>query len=108
MLNHVLQAHFEDNPLDLEYLRHDKPLHPTRVQPHMKHIPKYLLPRVAAVNQDGEVAQPERVAGEGVDSKGFVPFKKHSVRGRGRGRGRGGSSAGRGRRKNDPLKKFGR
>ncbi len=23
------QAHFEDNPLDLEYLRHDKPLHPT-------------------------------------------------------------------------------
>lgn len=29
-----LKAHFEDNPLDLEYLRHDKPLHPTRVQAH--------------------------------------------------------------------------
>ncbi|KAH6916037.1 ATP-dependent RNA helicase dbp9 [Coprinopsis sp. MPI-PUGE-AT-0042] len=100
-----LKAHFEDNPLDLEYLRHDKPLHPTRVQPHMKHIPKYLLPRVAAVNQDGEAKQVE--AGEG-KSKGFVPFKKPSTRGRGRGRGRGGSAGGRGRRKNDPLKKFGR
>ncbi|KAI0675927.1 DEAD-domain-containing protein [Trametes maxima] len=44
-----LKAHFEDNPLDLEYLRHDKPLHPTRVQSHMKHIPKYLLPRIAPV-----------------------------------------------------------
>lgn len=74
----------------------------------MKHIPKYLLPRVAAVTQDGEVPQPGEGAGAGGESKGFVPFKKHSVRGRGRGRGRGGSSAGRGRRKNDPLKKFGR
>ncbi|TCD69460.1 ATP-dependent DNA/RNA helicase [Steccherinum ochraceum] len=43
-----LKAHFEDNPHDLEYLRHDKPLHPTRVQSHMKHIPKYLLPKIAA------------------------------------------------------------
>ncbi|THH20440.1 hypothetical protein EUX98_g8583 [Antrodiella citrinella] len=44
-----LKVHFEDNPHDLEYLRHDKPLHPTRIQSHMKHIPKYLLPKIAAV-----------------------------------------------------------
>jgi len=42
-----LKAHFEDNPLDLEYLRHDQPLNPMRVQPHMKHVPNYLLPGAA-------------------------------------------------------------
>jgi len=104
-----LKAHFEDNPLDLEYLRHDKPLHPTRVQPHMKHVPKYLLPRIAPVS-GAEVAEGS-TAGE--SSEGFVPFNKNGARGRGRGRGRGGRGgrggpAGRGRKKADPLKKFGR
>jgi ATP-dependent RNA helicase DDX56/DBP9 len=97
-----LKAHFEDNPLDLEYLRHDKALHPTRVQPHMKHVPKYLMPRIAPV--PGSVAE---------DEVGAVPFRKDagSSRGRGRGRGgkssRGGSAGGR-KKKSDPLKKFGR
>ncbi|KAG2141242.1 P-loop containing nucleoside triphosphate hydrolase protein, partial [Suillus clintonianus] len=93
-----LKAHFEDNPLDLEYLRHDKPLHPTRVQAHMKHIPKYLLPRL--------VSAPAIEAEE--STVGFVPFKKSSARGRGRGRStRGGGGGGRGgKKKSDPLKKF--
>ncbi|KAG8854584.1 ATP-dependent DNA/RNA helicase [Tulasnella sp. 330] len=96
-----LQAHFEDNPLDLEYLRHDKPLHPTRVQAHMKHVPNYLLPRIAQapVNED-----PARGVDGGCE---WVPFRKDT---RGRGLGRGGQSGGRGRRggkkKNDPLRKF--
>jgi ATP-dependent RNA helicase DDX56/DBP9 len=102
------QAHFEDNPLDLEFLRHDKPLHPTRIQQHMKHVPKYLLPRIAPVVSGGgdnnntgydETSKPE----------GFVPFKKNSARDRGRGRGRGRNTGGRGgKKKSDPLKKFGR
>ncbi|KAI8985723.1 DEAD-domain-containing protein [Trametes punicea] len=102
-----LKAHFEDNPLDLEYLRHDKPLHPTRVQPHMKHIPKYLLPRIASV-QGAQVESEGKSAGEA----GFVPFNKNGARGRGRGHGRGrggkgsGSSRG-GKKRSDPLKKFG-
>ncbi|KAI0339457.1 DEAD-domain-containing protein [Trametopsis cervina] len=101
-----LKAHFEDNPLDLEYLRHDKPLHPTRVQSHMKHIPKYLLPRLAAVpGTEGEAESSNA-------DVGFLPFKK-SERGRGRGRGRGGRGRGGfggrgGKKKSDPLKKFGR
>ena len=37
-----LQSHFEDNPRDLQVLRHDKVLQPGRVQPHLKHIPSYL------------------------------------------------------------------
>ncbi|KAG1831377.1 P-loop containing nucleoside triphosphate hydrolase protein [Suillus variegatus] len=95
-----LKAHFEDNPLDLEYLRHDKPLHPTRVQAHMKHVPKYLLPRlVSAPAIEAEESQ-----------VGFVPFKKSSARGRGRARARGsrgGGGGGRGgKKKSDPLKKF--
>lgn len=99
------QAHFEDNPLDLEYLRHDKPIHPTRVQTHMKHVPKYLLPRIAPVpGADGELTSNSE------QPAGFVPFKKSDGRGRGRGRGRGGRGGGSrgGRKKSDPLKKFGR
>ena len=46
-----LKAHFEDNPTDLDYLRHDKILHPTRVQSHLKHIPHYLMPRIRAGQQ---------------------------------------------------------
>ncbi|KAM6497020.1 P-loop containing nucleoside triphosphate hydrolase protein [Amanita muscaria] len=95
-----LKAHFEDNPLDLEYLRHDKPLHPTRVQPHLKTVPKYLLPRIAPVSgSTGEIDPSTK-------DKGFVPFKKESKRGRGnRTRGRGGKA---GKKRSDPLRRFGR
>ncbi|KAF8576469.1 ATP-dependent RNA helicase dbp9 [Ramaria rubella] len=92
-----LKAYFEDNPRTLEYLRHDKPLHPTRVQPHLKHIPKYLRRGILPTTVERE--------GEGSEI-GFVPFKKVGPhRGRGRGRGRGGHRGGRG--KSDPLKKGG-
>ncbi|KAF8074906.1 P-loop containing nucleoside triphosphate hydrolase protein [Lyophyllum atratum] len=104
-----LKAHFEDNPLDLEFLRHDKPLHPTRVQSHMKHVPKYLLPRIAPVPGTEVEVEAE------TSKAGFVPFKRDNHargpgRGRGRGRGgRGGAGGGRGgKKKSDPLKKFGR
>jgi len=102
-----LKAHFEDNPLDLEYLRHDKPLHLTRVQTHMKHVPKYLLPRIAPVpGADGEVS------GSSNQPAGFVAFKRHGGRGQNHGRGRGtrgkGGAGRGGKKKSDPLKTFGR
>lgn len=92
-----LKAHFEDHPLDLEYLRHDKPLHPTRIQPHMKHVPKYLLPKIAPVSgADG-------VDGTLEQNSTFVPFKKKK---HGKGS-RTGARIGRsGVKKPDPLKKF--
>lgn len=109
-----LKAHFEDHPLDLEYLRHDKPLHPARVQAHMRHVPKYLLPRGAtAPAVPGGDAAGAPVATEEKEV-GFVPFTKGGARGRGRGRGRGSSRGGMrgggrgGKKKGDPLKKFGR
>ncbi|KAF9519467.1 hypothetical protein BS47DRAFT_1370698 [Hydnum rufescens UP504] len=105
-----LKAHFEDNPLDLEYLRHDKPLHPTRVQSHMRHVPKYLIPRVApvAVQDNVELVAPLNPTTE-KSNVGFVPFRKDTTR-RGKVRGRGGKPGGRGGgggRKKDPLKQFG-
>ncbi|KAF8316774.1 ATP-dependent RNA helicase dbp9 [Clavulina sp. PMI_390] len=116
-----LKAHFEDHPLDLEYLRHDKPLRPTRIQAHMKHVPKYLVPRIAAVPnaaEDGTVTvDASTVAGTveaGTKDVGFVPFRKQNSSKRGGHRGgksgsgsRGGRGGGKGR-KNDPLKKFGK
>ncbi|KAI6167477.1 P-loop containing nucleoside triphosphate hydrolase protein [Pisolithus thermaeus] len=91
-----LKAHFEDNPFDLEYLRHDKPLHPMRIQSHMKHVPKYLLPRAAPISETEDDTSKTQTE--------FVPFKKRS--GPGRGGRRGSGSSGRGKRKADPLKKF--
>lgn len=72
----------------------------------MKHVPKYLLPKIAPVSVPGTESV-DMGAEKGV---GFVPFKKNNVRGRIRGRGqggRGGSSRG-SKKKSDPLKKFGR
>jgi ATP-dependent RNA helicase DDX56/DBP9 len=78
----------------------------------MKHIPKYLMPRVVASAATATAA----VAGaeeKNDDMASFVPFSKgREQRGRGRGRGRGGkfgggSRSGRSGKKNtDPLRKF--
>ncbi|KAM0786580.1 hypothetical protein ACM66B_002036 [Microbotryomycetes sp. NB124-2] len=107
-----LKAHFEDNPRDLAFLRHDKPLHPSRVQPHLKHVPNYLMPRIAAVGgaaSAGEGAASDSAGGGNKDaSASNVPFHKPS---RGKG-GRGGKASRGGREKGsagmkrrvDPLK----
>ncbi|XP_014673958.1 PREDICTED: probable ATP-dependent RNA helicase DDX56 [Priapulus caudatus] len=39
-----LKSYFEDNPRDLQVLKHDKPLHTVRTQQHLKHVPEYLVP----------------------------------------------------------------
>ncbi|XP_041477062.1 probable ATP-dependent RNA helicase DDX56 [Lytechinus variegatus] len=40
-----LKAFFEDNPRDLQLLRHDKVLHPAKVHSDLKNVPEYLVPR---------------------------------------------------------------
>lgn len=57
-----LKTHFEDNPQDMQALRHDQPLHPARVQAHMRNVPTYLMPK-------GHVKVSEACEG------GNVPFK---------------------------------
>ncbi|KAM6902259.1 putative ATP-dependent RNA helicase DDX56 [Xenentodon cancila] len=39
-----LKTYFEDNPRDLQLLRHDKDLHTAVVKPHLRNIPDYLIP----------------------------------------------------------------
>ncbi|KAL2266228.1 hypothetical protein VTJ83DRAFT_5580 [Remersonia thermophila] len=93
----TLKRYFEENPTELAHLRHDGELgRTTRHQPHLKHVPDYLLPKDGkkALAQDGGV--------------GFVPFKKmdgkdrrHHRKGKG-GKGRSFKVGGR----KDPLKTF--
>ncbi|XP_046716843.1 probable ATP-dependent RNA helicase DDX56 isoform X2 [Silurus meridionalis] len=39
-----LKMYFEDNPRDLQLLRHDKDLHPAIIKPHLRNVPDYLIP----------------------------------------------------------------
>ena len=43
-----LKRHFEENPEDLKHLRHDGELRAARIQPHLRHVPEYLLPKDGA------------------------------------------------------------
>ncbi|BGP17450.1 hypothetical protein JCM10213_003267 [Rhodosporidiobolus nylandii] len=104
-----LKAHFEDNPRDLAFLRHDKTLHPSRVQSHLKHVPGYLMPRIAAVGaSDAAVANAAAAGGEKKEGGvvGNVPFHKPGRGGKGGRGGRGGARGGRGGggKRQDPLK----
>ncbi|KAG7286155.1 ATP-dependent DNA/RNA helicase [Staphylotrichum longicolle] len=90
----TLKRYFEENPTELSHLRHDGELgRTTRQQPHLKHVPDYLLPK------DGTKAlETQKV--------GFVPFKKEGGKDRkhrkGKPKGRSFKVGGR----KDPLKTF--
>ncbi|KAK4090708.1 hypothetical protein Purlil1_4844 [Purpureocillium lilacinum] len=90
-----LKRYFEENPSEINHLRHDGELRTARQQAHLKHIPDYLLPK------EGKKALTE-------DDIGFVPLRKGGkARGHRKGKGtnkRGGFRAG--GRKSDPLKTF--
>lgn len=91
-----LKRHFEENPGDLHHLRHDGELRAARVQPHLKHVPDYLMP------SNGK----RGVAGGDI---GFVGIGKTSenrirkARMHNRMKGRGRNAIG---KKLDPLKTF--
>ncbi|CAB4255865.1 similar to Saccharomyces cerevisiae YLR276C DBP9 ATP-dependent RNA helicase of the DEAD-box family involved in biogenesis of the 60S ribosomal subunit [Maudiozyma barnettii] len=84
-----LKRHFEENPKELESLRHDKELHPARIQQHLKRVPDYLLPEGARKN--------------GKKNIGFIPFRNPKKGGRNNKRGKVGK---RRTGKSDPLKNF--
>lgn len=92
-----LKRHFEENPEELRQLRHDGELRSARVQPHLRHIPDYLMP---AKGRKG-------ISSEDV---GFVGMRKtnenriRKARDRNRGKGKGKKPGG----KVDPLKTFNR
>ncbi|RDH30270.1 ATP-dependent RNA helicase dbp9 [Aspergillus welwitschiae] len=94
-----LKRHFEDNPDELRQLRHDGELRSARIQPHLKHIPEYLMPSKGR---------------KGISSEdvGFVGFRKSNdnrirkARDKNRAKGKGRKPSG--VRKVDPLKTFNR
>jgi len=40
-----LRSYFDDNPQDLQALRHDKPLHTVKSSEMLKHVPQYIVPQ---------------------------------------------------------------
>ncbi|KAL4961985.1 ATP-dependent DNA/RNA helicase [Aspergillus stella-maris] len=91
-----LKRHFEENPEELRQLRHDGELRAARIQPHLKHIPEYLMP---AKGKKG--ISNEDVGYVGIRKSGENRIRK--ARERNRGRGRVGTKG-----KVDPLKTFNR
>lgn len=93
-----LRSHFEENPEELRFLRHDAESGRVRTQAHLRHVPDYLVPSKAR-------------KGMGVSDVGYVGFRKDRKDGkedRKRGGGKGKKSFG-GRKKmgrKDPLKSF--
>ena len=48
-----LQAHFQENPADLQLLQHDRrATHISKVQDHLGHVPRYMLPRGMQVDEN--------------------------------------------------------
>ncbi|KAK0709734.1 P-loop containing nucleoside triphosphate hydrolase protein [Lasiosphaeria miniovina] len=91
----TLKRYFEENPAELAHLRHDGELgRTTRQQPHLKHVPDYLLPN------GGQKALTS-------NQIGFVPFKKEGKdKGHKRNKPKGRSFKVGSGRKRDPLKTF--
>ncbi|KAM0718564.1 hypothetical protein Q7P37_005634 [Cladosporium fusiforme] len=97
-----LQRHFEEHPEDLRHLRHDTESHAVRQQPHLRHVPEYLLPEggKAAIKKDvGFVGirkdnanrirkarefNKKRGKGRIMAGKGADPLKSLNARGRGK------------------------
>ncbi|KAL1604945.1 ATP-dependent DNA/RNA helicase [Paraconiothyrium brasiliense] len=89
-----LSRYFEENPEELEHLRHDQTLnHPARIQPHLKHVPDYLLPGGRKPQDIGFVAldKPKRRFVKGKGKKvvrgrnGKIdPLKTFNARGKGK------------------------
>lgn len=51
-----LQAHFQDNPRDLQLLKHDAPLRAVKVQKHLATVPAYLMPAAMVVENRNALA----------------------------------------------------
>ena len=93
-----LKRYFEENPEEKRLLRHDGEVRTARIQPHLKHVPDYLVPKA------GREALVEKAGGVGF--VGFGKVGENKIRkARLAKRGLGGKTV-RGGRKGDPLKTF--
>ena len=85
-----LKRHFEENPEDLRGLRHDGELRAARVQPHLKHVPDYLMPNrgvqqgVDGAKEIGFVGLRKETAGRRAATKRADPLKTFNASWRGK------------------------
>jgi ATP-dependent RNA helicase DDX56/DBP9 len=94
-----LKRHFEENPGDLQHLRHDGELRAARIQPHLKHVPEYLLPK----GGKSEIAGGEELGYVGIRKTSENRIRRARMINRVKGKGKKGAAA---KRKIDPLKTF--
>lgn len=93
-----LRRHFEENPDELRHLRHDGEIRAVRIQPHLKHIPDYLMP---SKGKQGLVTEESQQHGVGIRKTTENRIRK--ARERNKAKGRRGLGAG---KRLDPLKTF--
>ncbi|KAL0258287.1 ATP-dependent DNA/RNA helicase [Diplodia seriata] len=92
-----LKRHFEENPQDLQHLRHDGEARTARQQPHLKHVPEYLLPAGGQREVEREIGFVGFRKDEGRDNR----IRKARAQNRFKGKGRIVKT-----KKADPLKTF--
>ncbi|KCV70455.1 hypothetical protein H696_02797 [Fonticula alba] len=100
-----LRAHFEDNPLDQDALRHDKPLGVSALQHvgrSLRNVPEYLLPTSASVVANGAISTGSMFARD--DRAPFDPKRKNKGRRGNKRAGKASKSAS--SKKRNPLKSF--
>ncbi|XP_015920743.2 probable ATP-dependent RNA helicase DDX56 [Parasteatoda tepidariorum] len=75
-----LKSYFDDNPRDLQILRHDKALHTVKLHSHLKDIPDYIVPPTLknAVPMEGSKGKRSKGSGGHVKKEGKArkKFKK--------------------------------
>jgi len=94
IVSEKLKRHFEENPGDLQHLRHDNDLRVARTQSHLKHVPEYLLPK-----GNNSAVQAQKID--------FINFKKSTGNRIRKARAVNRLKPKKGGRKKDPLKSFG-
>ena len=94
-----LKRHFEENPEELRHLRHDGELRSARIQPHLKHVPDYLMP-AKAKGGGGGITGSDAPLHVGFGRTNVNRIRRVRNKKRGRGKAVGGAV--------DPLKTFNR
>ncbi|CAK6976466.1 probable ATP-dependent RNA helicase DDX56 [Scomber scombrus] len=79
-----LKTYFEDNPRDLQLLRHDKDLHPAVVKPHLKNVPEYLIPETLKGTVNPLLSRRRKKRKDKLKSEGGVvkPSFKKNIQGK--------------------------
>lgn len=74
----------------MQALRHDKTLRTVKQQPHLRHVPDYIVPKTLK-----QLSKGKWVKNVATTSSGYIPFPQKSKKRRGK--------PGKGKKRSDPL-----